>query len=531
MRFFGAADAVTSRAALHTTLQSTTPPWDVDAWRKTIRDVRPPLWQELGEQQALTTFHLAADRVPAYRDFLLQAGVAHEKIHTIDEFRRHVPYMEKENYLRVYPLESLCLDGKMIGAPMISLSSGSTGKAMYWPRGDVLTQEGAMIHEWMFLEGFAIEKKRTLVVDCFSMGAWIAGTYTMECVRALAARGYDLQIVTPGIELRDIVSVIGDLHASYQQIILAGYPPLVKDVIDALQVQNIPVALGKIRFLFAAEGFSEPWRAALHARVGVPAGEIGSLSIYGTAEAAIMGHESPQSVALRRWVDSTPDASLALFGDERLPSLVHYYPQWKYAELTETSELAFTCRNAGIPLVRYNMHDVGGITTWDALLEKSEALGYHPRTPITNTAPLLYVFGRMQRATSIYAVNIYLENVQGALAHAQLQESLTGKSAMGNANDEKWDQYWWVAVEAAPGVAVSPQLEARVRDILIAELQARNSEYRRLCAAIADRAHPLVRVLPHGDPSFRVNTKLQWNGGTLTPSEQNPSPDDVVGEE
>src|SRR3989344_5952796 len=69
-------------------------------------------WIKKGEKRALQLFSLMAQRVPAYKDFLKKNNINAEKIKTINDFK-HVPTIDKDNYLRIYPLEKLCWDGEL----------------------------------------------------------------------------------------------------------------------------------------------------------------------------------------------------------------------------------------------------------------------------------------------------------------------------------------------------------------------------------------------------------------------------------
>lgn len=495
-------------------MPSPTPlPWDVVAWERALTERPASYFAARGEQQALSTFRLSAARVPAYRDFLAKHHINPDRIRTIGDFRNHVPPVDKENYLRAYPLEALCVDGALHRLPMISASSGSTGRPFYWPRNDEVTDEGAFIHELLFRHAFDIQKKRTLVLVCFSMGLWIAGTYTLECLRRFLPRGYDLQVITPGIDMQDILPILQDLNGTADQILLVGYPPLIKDVVDAALAEGILRADGRVRFLFAGEGFSEGWREALLTRVAAPDHLSDSMSIYGTADAAVLGHETKLSNAIRKFCFNEPQSTQTLFGDERLPSLLQYHPYFKYVETNESNEILFTC-NAGLPLVRYNIHDYGGVASYDNFLAGATALGFTPDPALISSSwklPFVYVFGRAQFATSIYAVNIYLENVQAALADGQLQPFVSGKAVIGNGNDDNWDQYWWITVELARDIAPTAIMTERIRERIVDVLCERNSEFRRLYAAYGERARPRVTLVPYGAPEFKVKSKHRWN--------------------
>jgi len=154
-----------------------------------------------GGKKALSLFKWVVRNVPAYNKFLKKNGIKSANIRSITDFNK-IPMITKDNYLRKYPLLELVSKKKI--PEMISVSSGSSGKPFYWPRSDSQEETGADMHEIIFRDIFKIGKKRTLVIICFSMGTWIAGTFTMSVVRKLVKRGYNIAVVTPGIEKEDV---------------------------------------------------------------------------------------------------------------------------------------------------------------------------------------------------------------------------------------------------------------------------------------------------------------------------------------
>src|SRR4051812_47956159 len=97
------------------------------------------------QKKALRTFHAAAERVPAYNDFLKHHDINHKKIRSFDDFKR-LPLVDKDNYLRKYPLEQLMWDGKKFDGDIISVSSGSSGEPYFWLRDQAQHDEAADIY-------------------------------------------------------------------------------------------------------------------------------------------------------------------------------------------------------------------------------------------------------------------------------------------------------------------------------------------------------------------------------------------------
>ena len=96
---------------------------------------------------------------------------------------------------------------------------------------------------------------------CFALGTWVGGMYTAACCRHLAAKGYPITVVTPGNNKDEILRVVRRRSAPrFEQIVLLGYPPFLKDVIDAGRARGVDWPALHIKLVMAGEVFSEEWR-------------------------------------------------------------------------------------------------------------------------------------------------------------------------------------------------------------------------------------------------------------------------------
>jgi phenylacetate-CoA ligase len=116
---------------------------------------------------------------------------------------------------------------------MVAVSSGSTGRPTLWPRAASDEAAVAARFEEVFRDSFRADERTTLAVVCFALGTWVGGLYTIGCCRALAAKGYPLTVVAPGNNVDEILRVLPELGPHFDQVVLLGYPPFVKGVIDA----------------------------------------------------------------------------------------------------------------------------------------------------------------------------------------------------------------------------------------------------------------------------------------------------------
>src|SRR5205085_5186669 len=110
-----------------------------------------------------------------------------------------------------------------------------------------------------------------------------------------------------------------------------------------------------------------------------------SASLYGTADAGVLANETPLSICIRRFLADNPAAARALFGESRLPTLAQYDPLSRFFE-SDGQSLLFSGEN-GIPLVRYNMLDTGGIIAYDQMLASLAQWGFDPRAELEQNGP------------------------------------------------------------------------------------------------------------------------------------------------
>src|SRR5581483_1760372 len=183
-------------------------------------------------EAALALFQTVAATVPAYRSFLAEHGVEPADIQSSADFKR-LPPTTKQTYQLRYPLAELCRDGRLESCDFIAASSGSTGKPTFWPRFISDELQIAARFEQIFHDSFRADERRTLAVVCFSLGTWVGGMFTASCCRHLAARGYPITVVSPGNNMAEILRVVQRLAPEFEQTVLLGYPPFLKDVIDA----------------------------------------------------------------------------------------------------------------------------------------------------------------------------------------------------------------------------------------------------------------------------------------------------------
>lgn len=451
---------------------------------------------------ALALFHHVAATVPAYQTFLAERNINPANIQTYADFQQ-LPPINKENYLKLYALAQLCRHGQLENCDIIAVSSGSTGKPTFWPRFFADELQIATRFEQIFRDSFSADTRRTLAVICFTLGTWVGGIFTMNCCRYLASKGYPITAIAPGNNKEEIFRVVQELGESFEQVVLLGYPPFIKDVVDNGIARGIQWQKYRIKMVFAGEVFSEEWRSLVGERVGSTNFCYDSASLYGTADAGVLGNETPLSICIRRFLANNPEAARNLFGESRLPTLVQYDPCSRFFEVEERN-LLFSGDN-GVPLVRYNILDTGGIISYDEMLEFLAKWGFDPVAELTgdrgiHKLPFVYVFGRSNFTVSYFGANIYPENVTVGLEQPAIKEWVTGKFVLQVKEDADKNKYLFVVVELAPGVEGSEEKKEAIASSILSQLLRLNSEFANYVPP--EYHQPQVSLLPTGDAEY-----------------------------
>ncbi|MGJ0489988.1 phenylacetate--CoA ligase family protein [Methylobacter sp.] len=433
------------------------------------------------EDKVLALFHRCSAEVPAYRQFLEAQGVNPAGITSYQAFQT-LPLMSKANYMQAYPLPERCLGGSLGSADRVAVSSGSTGQPTFWPRSVAHELDVAQRFEQVFHDSFRAHERSTLAVVCFALGNWVGGLYTTSCCWHLARKGYPLMVATPGNNKAEIFRVVRELAPHFEQTVLLGYPPFVKDIIDAGAAEGIDWSSHNPKLVFAGEVFSEEWRSLMGQRIGSDSPCFDSASLYGTADGGVLGNETPLSIAVRRWLAAHPDAARTLFGESRLPTLVQYDPARRFFEV-HAGTLVISAENS-VPLVRYHIADKGGVLGFDELWRFLQAQGVQSLSDLGLTEdfqprhlPFVYVFGRADFTVSYYGANIYPENVTVGLEQPEIMNWATGKFVLETAETEQGDSYLHIAVELLPGIEPDEAMLPVIAESIRAQLVRLNSEF------------------------------------------------------
>ena len=422
--------------------------------------------------------------------------------------------MDKASYIYAYPLAERCLGGNLKSSDRVAVSSGSTGQPTFWPRSIADELHVAVRFEQVFKDSFHAHERTTLTVVCFALGNWVGGLYTTSCCWHLTSKGYPLMVATPGNNKAEIFRVIQALAPHFEQTVLLGYPPFVKDVIDSGIAEGIDWTTYNPKLVFAGEVFSEEWRSLVLKRIGSTSPCYDSASLYGTADGGVLGNETPLSIAIRRWFSVHPKAARSLFGESRLPTLVQYDPASRFFELHDDT-LVVSGENS-VPLLRYHIADKGGLVSFEDMWAFLNNHGVHSLAELgldnnsqTRSLPFVFVFGRADFTVSYYGANIYPENVTVGLEQPEFTSWISGKFVLETRETDNSDKYLHIAVELLPAIQATIKLSEKIAESVKTQLLRLNSEFANYTPA--ERQLPQITLYSFADSDyFPVGVKHRY---------------------
>jgi phenylacetate-CoA ligase len=237
----------------------------------------------------------------------------------------------------------------------------------------------------------------------------------------------------------------------------------------------------------------------------------GFFGIFGSSEGGgAIGYESRLCLLIRRLCARTPGLAEALFDGPIVPSLNQYNPQSHFLEI-HNGELLLTARG-GVPLIRYNTHDRGGLLSMEEALARCRAFGYDLRQELQargfgpealRPLPFMYAFGRSD-AVTIHGANVYVDQLTDVLTQPALRASNTGHFRLAGENHPDGRATLRIDVELSAAVPASDELTALYQHSVLQGLQRVNSEFRAVYETAHGRIDLVVELLPFG--SFVLTT-------------------------
>jgi phenylacetate-CoA ligase len=436
------------------------------------------LW--LSRRRAAAVFYRARRTVPAYREFLTQRQALSPRHHA------DIPVMDKESYIKRWPLPALCQGGVLPrrGA-VIDESSGSTGTATNWVRGP--DERAAARRALQFSARATFGQESFVLLNTFALGPWATGmnvsmSLVDNCI--LKSIGPDAKKVAATLQL------LGPGH----RYVLMGYPPFLKGLVETAEVDW---ARYDICAVVGGEGMSEPLRAALNRRFRK------TISSFGASDLEInLGVETDFTIALRQHLVSNPALAKDLYGDRQaVPMIFQYDPLNVHVESDDDRNLLFTLNRPEnvSPRIRYNLHD-RGLQRPRAEVERLLA-DHRVKLEVPGpalTLPLLFHWGRQDSAVAFYGCKLTPEDLQNVILSVPELGARVENYALHPYEDAAADKRLELWMELGAGVPM-PADPGALEQAVLDGLTRVNQDFREALRMIPADCRPTLRLFPFGD--------------------------------
>ena len=444
--------------------------------------------------RAYYQFRNAKKSVPAYKAFLKERSFNEPRFKGFVPLIEDIPWMDKDNYIKKFDMDSRCIDGQIPERNIIfDESSGSSGTATNWVRGKTERKRNAKIIRFGFETLFG--KEPHFIVNAFALGPWATGVnVTMSCVPFSRLKSL-------GPEKTKIENTLLQFGTKYKYVVM-GYPPFLKQLVEG---DTVPWQDYDISFIFGGESMSEGMRDFLYAR--------GIKKVYSSLGASDLelniGSENDFTISVRRLMRSNEKLRARLMRHEgALPMIFQYNPSDFLVQNSEEGELIITvCRFHYVaPKVRYNIHDRGHQVTIKELFELFEELGIDkseitlPRTDL----PLLFHYGRADMTVAFFGANISPVDVQESMFEVPILVERCNTFQLSTSEDATGDKTLEIRLEAKEGVHWDAVDEHKVKMALIDQLVRINQDFR-AAYGMSGQERVSVELLEHNEGDFANN--------------------------
>ncbi|MGQ3887920.1 phenylacetate--CoA ligase family protein [Legionella sp. CNM-1927-20] len=331
----------------------------------------------------------------------------------------------------------------------------------------------------------------------------------------------------------EIKAIISQLNQERKQVVIAGYPPFLKDLTSYVEQKGYHfqdfLAIG----IVGGQAISEAMRDQL-----ISHGFLQIYSSYGASDLDInLGVETEFEIGVRKAIEQYPGLARELYGENKgLPMVFHYDTMNYHVECNENDELIFTCtrNDRSSPRIRYNLGDKGRIyasSDIQALLTKYGVF-CKPKTNL----PLIFIWGRDSTVVFNGANLAFTELERAITDHSELEKMVLKKAFFiqeGSGGTEQLEI--WLELDDNLDLPSKEQMK-EYATALLNKLAAINQDFRYQLEKL-DLGNPLpaVRFFKRGQSPIseagghRKQVLVFQRGANLTKNYEFPSQDNCRG--
>ncbi len=420
-----------------------------------LKTIDPYRLEQIGEKKLISSFHRAAQRVPAYRVILNERGIDPSKITDYKTFREVIPETDKSSLFGRFPLTSLCIDGNLDHMKLAMTSSGFSGTFSFGitSRKEYRSMADAIDTSMQLL--FNTDKTPTFLINCFPMGIHMETS---------------LPMAETGVRWDMALKLLETIGPRYEQTLIAGDPHFLKRLIEEGCKQKIDWKGLNTSFITGGDWLPESLRSYMADRASI---EIDStreqrsiISTMGLAELGLnLFHETRETIRIRR--NLTRNNLLRQRIDRRsrgaVPILFHYYPTRIHLEKNEKDELIISMLSKEImtPFMRYNSHDRGNLFSYHDLVRSLEICESTELIPSLKL-PLCALMGRTHSAKETKRGLFISEDIKEGLYEDHIAAAATTGYFRILENEGEPE----LAIQLQKGVVLTDELRSRFHNSL-----------------------------------------------------------------
>jgi phenylacetate-CoA ligase len=431
----------------------------------------------IGNMRAHAVYIKAKNTCPAYRDFLEKNSYRENGNWKLSD----LPLTTKENYVKKYSIQERCYDGRIPAAGVvIDESSGSSGTPNNWVRS---VEEREDIKRILQLNYQLIYGDHgCILLNCFALGPWATG---MNVSMSLVDVGILKSIGPDQKKLENTLEMFGE---GYRYLVF-GYPPFIKSFVDGTRLD---LKRYRMDLIVGGEGISEPLRTYLLQYFQT------AISSYGASDLEInIGVETELTIKLRRICVDNRELARDLFGRETPPMIFQYNALDYVIETTPEGELVFTIgrQTSAAPKLRYNLHDSGGVLTYDQLSSRLARHGIRVSelAPRQSRFPILFVYGRSDLTVPFFGAKIYPSDIEEIINSNPMLAKQINSFQLATYEDSRMDRRLKISLESvrAPDQEIARPEE--LRDTFFDGLCRFNQDFREV-SKMFDRGSVEIEV-------------------------------------
>jgi phenylacetate-CoA ligase len=337
------------------------------------------------EGRLLKVFRRAASDVPAYRALLEEHGTRADQVVDMESFSGLCPVLSKSNTFDRFPIDQLCVGGKLGDLATVLTSSGHGGRFSFGVIDKEQAATSADFVDQAFDAAFQIKKRRTLAINCLPMGV----SFSSRC----------MTVATTSVREDMAVALVQAFGRYYDQIVLVCDPLFIKKLTDYANEKALDWSRYRVNVMLGEEIFGEHFRGYIAECLDLhpdrpEAGYI--MSSFGTGELGLhLCYETQATIALRRATFRSPEFASDLLGVAQgrmaLPMILSFDPQRTFIEVTEPDRSGYGQMTTSVldqelplPLLRYQTGDVVRLLAPNEVIEASHRHG----VPLSADLPL-----------------------------------------------------------------------------------------------------------------------------------------------